>query len=614
MFRSSAFILIALIVCLFDAAGARTYIVDDDGFANYKTIGEAVVASSDGDTIYIKPGTYKEEVILNKSLTFMPLTGESEPIILRGDGRATGIKIESDSCSIEGLTLENYTGPGISVQSSGNVLNNNRFEKDNPGIMLRNSNRNKISNNFMQDCEGGVVLWGGSNNTISKNELKGGKISILLRDASLNSVEANKAEGANTGIGLENCGGIYTARNEIKGGEFGIGLFNSSSGRTGSNVVIGSRWGIYLLNDSALEISNNSIKDVEFGIAMEGSSGNAVQGCTVENSTRALGMAMSSGNRVSENNILKTKDTALEMDSSTGNLIANNNISDTDKGIIVLDSSGNSIEANGFRKVSWGLYVEGSMRESFNNSISESNLIDGKPVVYLYGQSDKSIKNAELAHLTLAYCSNINVEKSAITNDAVFLFSSSGNEILGNNVSRCYGIRLLDSNKNAISNNMMIGNRFSGLFLVSSNENQIEGNTASENSQNGISLINCSENNLRDNTVERNNNSGIWMNLSNKNQIYQNNITRNLLGLDLMYSSENSIYHNNFIDNKEHAQDREGNNAWDMGNATGGNYWSGHFAKGNPSQSWPKLIKGGKKDNHPFQDVSGWMQAAARSL
>ena len=664
MFRSSAFILIALLVCLLTAAGARTYIVDDDGFANFKTIGEAVVASSNGDTIYIKPGTYKEQVILNKSLKLMPLTGESEPIILRGDGRAIGIRIESDSCSIEGLTLENYTGPGISVQSSGNVLDKNRFEKDNPAIMVHSSSKNEISNNILQDCQGGVVLWDSSNDTVSKNKMDGGEVSILLRDSSRTSVEANKAGGSATGIWLMNSSniaissndvdckaygiwllnssasslsdnrvlivnnasptssGLYllnssgfeAAGNAINGGLFGIGVFNSSDGRISKNTVNSSLRGIYLLNDGAQEISNNSIKDVAFGIAMEGSSGNTVQDCTVENSTRALGLATSAGNRILENHILKTRDTALEMDSSTGNLIANNEISDSDKGFIILDSSANSIEANSFRKVSWGLYVEGSARESFNNSIPESNLIDGKPVVYLYAQSDKLIKNAELAHLTLAYCSNINVENSAITNDAVFLFSSSGNEILGNNISRCYGMRLLDSDKNAISNNTMIGNRYSGMFLVSSNGNQIDGNNASLNEQNGISLINCSKNILSDNIVDHNNDSGIWINLSDNNQIYQNNITRNLLGVDLMSSSENSIYHNNFIDNKDPAQDRDGNNAWDMGNITGGNYWSGHFAKGNPSQNWPRLIKGGKMDNYPFQDVSGWMQAAPGSL
>jgi hypothetical protein len=88
------------------------------------------------------------------------------------------------------------------------------------------------------------------------------------------------------------------------------------------------------------------------------------------------------------------------------------------------------------------------------------------------------------------------------------------------------------------------------------------------------------------------------------------------MGIEIMYSSGNRIYHNNFINNVEQAEDLDGNNSWDLGNVTGGNYWSNHNAKGNPSQNWPKVIKGGRKDNYPFQDESGWKLAnpAATSL
>ena len=89
-------IFIVLLVWLSPIDGARTYIVDDNGFANYKTIQQAVVVANNGDTIYVKPGIYKEEVILNKSVTIMPLIGESDPIILNGDGLQTGITITSN--------------------------------------------------------------------------------------------------------------------------------------------------------------------------------------------------------------------------------------------------------------------------------------------------------------------------------------------------------------------------------------------------------------------------------------------------------------------------------------------------------------------------------------
>lgn len=133
-----------------------------------------------------------------------------------------------------------------------------------------------------------------------------------------------------------------------------------------------------------------------------------------------------------------------------------------------------------------------------------------------------------------------------------------------------------------------------------------------ENSQNGISLLSCRQNVIRDNMVDANAATGIWLNLSPDNQIYQNNISNNPLGLKAMLSTGNKIFHNNFLSNQEHSQDIGGNNSWDDGNVTGGNYWSDHVANGNPSQDWPRMIKGGNMlDRYPFQDESGWRGAVA---
>jgi len=155
-------------------------------------------------------------------------------------------------------------------------------------------------------------------------------------------------------------------------------------------------------------------------------------------------------------------------------------------------------------------------------------------------------------------------------------------------------------------------NQFSGMFLYDSDSNNISENYVSRNSQNGISLFSCSKNTIRDNVLDGNVASGIWLNLSDENRIYQNNISNSSMGLEVLESSGNSIFHNNFLDNGEHSQESQGTNSWDQGNVTGGNYWDDHVAKGNPSQSWPRMIKGGDSlDRYPFQDRSGWLLPSA---
>jgi parallel beta-helix repeat protein len=534
MLRLTVIIFITLLIWIMPIDSARTYIVDDDGFANYKTIQEAVVAASDGDTIYIKPGTYSEEVLLNKSLSLMPLTGENGPIVLRGDGKKTGITISADGCSLESLTMQNFTGPGISIMSNGNIIKENRFEKDNPAILVSNSHMNSITKNTMKDCQGGVALKSNSSdNNVQENQIEGGDVSIFLWEVGKNLIVKNQAIGSTWGIWLKdakdidinandiksktygiwllnssttsiaknnvsiensatiNTIGVFLANtseidvlgNRINGGTFGLGISDSGSNKLTENSVAGSTQGVYIINSSHQEVYKNRIRNVEYGMTFENSSKNLVKECNIENSTIGLGLGTSMLNSAIENSIVNTKDTAIQMGFSSSNNLSGNQIKNSYRGIIVSESPGNLIQNNSLENVNWSLYVESINQKGFDNSIDESNIADGKPIVYLYDQSQATIQDRELAHLTLAYCRNITVKNTAITNDAIFLFNSSNNQISENNISNCYGMRLLNSIGNDVSRNNLSDNTFSGIFLVSSDSNQIEENTASENNQ-----------------------------------------------------------------------------------------------------------------------------------
>ncbi|HDN68793.1 MAG TPA: hypothetical protein ENG23_04360, partial [Methanomicrobia archaeon] len=53
------------------AGGGKTWYVDDDGGQNFTRIQAAVVAASDGDTIFVYEGYYNEIVTLDKELTVL---------------------------------------------------------------------------------------------------------------------------------------------------------------------------------------------------------------------------------------------------------------------------------------------------------------------------------------------------------------------------------------------------------------------------------------------------------------------------------------------------------------------------------------------------------------
>lgn len=666
MQRISIITLIILLIWLSVAGDARTYIVDDSGFANYATIQEAVIAASDGDTIYLKPGVYKEEVVLNKSLTLLPLNGENDPIIVDGGGDLeTGITIASDGCSLQGLTVRDYLGPAIYVQSNGNLINENTIEKANPGLLARSSSDNTIAGNMIKDSQGAIAIWeNSSNNQIENNRIEGCNLSILVSKASQNIISANMISDANWGIWLidaEDCQiedddieagyfgilvqnssslGIDSNRvslktasspttngivlvnssvieligNEVVGGDLGIGLSNSTDSSIRNNSITGSTSGLVVKDSERDFLTENRILSSEYGMRMENFSQGIIYRNEIASSHNGIDLASCMKNNISENSLAGITDTALQATLSRENLFRANLISDSSMGILLVDDSLNSLSQNRLLNVSRCLYVESSDREGFDNSIDESNVADSVPLVYLFNRSGEVIEGREMAHLTLAYCENLTVKSSSITKDALFLFACRNNSIIENNISSCYGIRLVGCDGNEISGNRLLENKFSGMFLFDSNSNDIAGNNASLNSQNGISLLSCSGNTIRDNEVIANLASGIWLNLSDENLIRENNISSNAVGLMVMTSTGNRIYHNNFLNNQEQSEDNGGSNSWDQGNITGGNFWNDHIAKGNPSEKWPRIIKGGKmSDSYPFQDESGWLLAKASS-
>lgn len=566
----------ALLIWLSPVSGARTYIVDDDGFSNYKTIQDAVIAASDGDTIYVKPGNYSEEVILNKSLSLMPLIGEIGPIILSGQGKETGMTVSSDGCNLEGLTFQGYSGAAVHLLSRKNRIENNVFEDASPAILASGSEGNSINGNLIMNCQGGVALRDASeNNSIDGNEITSCNISIFLGEADGNSIIENNISDAYWGIWLDNSSqvqiegndiqsrshgilllngsGLYVSdnlvmiddagnstsrasllanvsdvvfqRNKIDGGEIGLAALDCQNTELLYNNITQSNNAIYIQDAYGLNINNNSLIEGDYGIRVDNSSQNSIIGNLARDFVIALDIGAAEDNRILKNQFVGITDAAMQITSSGNCKILENEFTDGFRGIMLIESPANLLQDNRFQNVTWSLYVESQTKEGFNNSIDESNVVDFVPIAYLFDQSETQIRDRQLAHLTMAYCRNMAVDNITITRDAVFLFDSMNNSIINSNISECFGMRLINSSGNDILGNLFNGNGYSGLFLYSSDGNRIEKNVASENEQNGLSLLSCNQNIIRDNSVQKNLVTGIWLNLSNDNQIYENNIT-----------------------------------------------------------------------------------------
>jgi parallel beta-helix repeat protein len=172
--------------------GPRTWIVDDDGPADFQTIQEAINAASPGEVVYVRSGVYYEQIEVNKSLLVM---GENKfNTILDGQYRTWPVKIKADCVTFSGFTVKNSTRVYGAIGG---------------GIYLINSNNCTLTDNIITDNQYGIALYGSSNNTIHHNLLIKNAVNILLHwdtiAPSNNAFTANVLTEAFTAFHLD-CG------------------------------------------------------------------------------------------------------------------------------------------------------------------------------------------------------------------------------------------------------------------------------------------------------------------------------------------------------------------------------------------------------------------------
>jgi parallel beta-helix repeat protein len=167
------------------------------------------------------------------------------------------------------------------------------------------------------------------------------------------------------------------------------------------------------------------------------------------------------------------------------------------------------------------------------------------------------------------------------------------------------GMSLSDASNNVIINNTVTGFEsiqamngilFAGIYVVGGNSNVIAENNLIYNLY-GMEFANTSCNLIRQNNITSN---PIW----NLHGPYS-------AGVSFIGASQNTIYHNNFVNSTSQAKSMNSVNTWDNGFPDGGNYWSDYQTK-YPSASviensgignTPYYIDEQNRDNYPLMEL-----------
>nr|QNO56396.1 hypothetical protein EIIOIEJP_00003 [Methanosarcinales archaeon ANME-1 ERB7] len=468
--------------------------------------------TTDGHTIEVDPGTYEENVKVNKSVTIRATSGNYvDTIVQANDSKDHVFTITAESVKLSGFTIKDAkvdNKAGIHISSSNNRITGNNASSNCIGIALSDSRENKIINNIANSNSyaGFALLFSSDNNTIEGNNATDNEIGLIFHPfggGSFNTIANNSFDRNYDGISIL-----------------------SLDGRSNNNVIVNNsaiynyHVGLFIINSSGNIIEKNNFSYTEWysGIEVLGISCNNKINNNVANSNGGSGIYLlqsyftgsPSNNTITNNSACFNKYSGIQLtDSASHNTITNNSV-------------------------------------SFNNAIG----------IALFRSCDSNIisNNKLYSNLIGLSIKGADISNNQIMNNTVSLSNSYGiwladiqytNAITNNNISKSdlFGIFVLNSTNNSISDNTANLNE-RGIGLNESSEIRLINNSAESNEISGFSLRNSNNNILVNNSARNNTYEGIYLSNSCLNTISNNSVSSSYFGISVYSSNENEIINN----------------------------------------------------------------------
>jgi len=332
------------------SAYAATVFVGTCGTPNVSTIQAAVTAAPPGSTVNVCPGTYPEQVTINKRLTLQGVTSgtlnqavvtaPAGGIVQNTVSLATAYPIAAQiyvhdtarAVTISNLTVDGSGNNGLTACGAPNLVG--IYYQDAQGTIQNVVTRNQTSvppNGCAQGTGMGIFVQSG----ISLVTGGAGTSTVTVQNSSVHDFQKNGITGNEVGTKLT------VSSNEVRGlgptngaSENGIQLGFGATGRVGGNTVIDEIWapdtsadsgdaavGILIFDVADATVANNHLGNTQFGIAVAGDTTGEADDATITGNTLdgtlifdGINVCGSSGGTITGNVISGSTQSGIHLD------------------------------------------------------------------------------------------------------------------------------------------------------------------------------------------------------------------------------------------------------------------------------------------------------------
>ena len=286
-------------------------------YTRYPSVQSAIDGTPEGGSVFLSSGTYREEIILNRSVS---LVGENRTTtIIDPGGEGDCINVTSDNNSISDLWLSGSFSGIKQYHTENNNIIDCIFSGVAVGVSLESCTGIVLMGNTMSDC--GVMLTGEqvehwNTHTMDGTNLINGKPLLYLKDGNGTEIPENPAQ-----IILANCTNVSIDGKHLGSASVGIALGFSSHNQISGNVALSnSLTGISLFSSKNNSIYNNTVDaNRGEGITLEFSRNNVISKNLVrDNGLYGVDMRDSENNLVFNNTFFRNNEGNVQGADNTG--------------------------------------------------------------------------------------------------------------------------------------------------------------------------------------------------------------------------------------------------------------------------------------------------------